>query len=211
MVYEKLNEFLLTAGISRSTLYRFYKKNEEFWSETKLKSNKRLIPINHAKYFDSEILFDELKTSTIEIKSLRNLISCLADKNSLPSFFWHMDWSFFLTVAYKADRNKKSCYRLMHSLNEELVAKYGDETKIRIFFTTEPFTNRKGYHNHFFIYIEKKKLESQILQYINNFFEYDRVDSSVYDMFKAGLFYASKEGLQNEDWDFITNEEIKNN
>jgi len=38
MVYEKIDEFVVTAGISRSTLYRFYKNNDEFWSKTKIKS-----------------------------------------------------------------------------------------------------------------------------------------------------------------------------
>lgn len=205
MVYEKVNEFVITAGISRSTLYRFYKRNQEFWQETKLKNNKRFIPSTHAKYFDSEALFDELKTAQLENKSLRNLITCLADKDTLPRTFWDMNWSFFVTVAYHAERNKKSCFRLMHQLNEELTEKYGDDTKIRMFFTTEPFTNRKGYHNHFTLYIENKKLEPQVCNDIRKFFEYDRIDILAYDMFKAGLFYMTKEGLQGDDWDILKN------
>ncbi|TPD73664.1 hypothetical protein [Flavobacterium microcysteis] len=205
MVYEKVNEFVITAGISRSTLYRFYKKNQEFWQETKLKNSKRLVPSTHAKYFDSEALFDELKTAQLENKSLRNLITCLADKDTLPRTFWDMDWSFFIMVAYQAERNKKSCFRLMHQLNEELTEKYGDDTKIRMFFTTEPFTNRKGYHNHFTLYIENKKLEPQACNDIKKFFEYDRIDITAYDMFKAGLFYMAKEGLQGDDWDILKN------
>ena len=39
---------------------------------------------------------------------------------------------------------------------EHLLSKYGDETGVRIFFTTEPFANKAGYHNHFVIHIEKK-------------------------------------------------------
>lgn len=70
MVYEKIDEFIVTAGISRSTLYRFYKKNEEFWSETKLKSGKRMIPTIHAKYFDSEVLFDAIPIVLKELKLL---------------------------------------------------------------------------------------------------------------------------------------------
>ena len=205
MVYEKITEFIISTRISRSTLYRFYKKNEEFWSETKLKSNKRMIPITHAKYFNSEVLFDELKTAKLENKSLRNLITYLADKDSYPRLFWDMNWSFFFTVAYRAERNKKSCFRLMHQLNEELTEKFGDDTKLRLFFTTEPFSNRKGYHNHFVFYIENKKLEPQICDYIRKFFEYDRVDASAYDMFQAGIFYMSKEGMQGEDWDILKN------
>lgn len=203
MVYEKIDEFVVTAGISRSTLYRFYKKNDEFWSETKIKSGRRMIPTMHAKYFDSEALFDELKTAKLENKSLRNLITYLADKDTLCRTFWDLDWSFFVTVAYQAERNKKSCFRLMHLLNDELTEKYGDDTKIRMFFVTEPFTNRKGYHNHFTLYIENKKLEPLVCNDIRKFFEYDRVDISAYDMYKAGLFYMTKAGLEGEDWDIL--------
>lgn len=205
MVYEKINEFVVTAGISRSTLYRFYKKNKEFWLATKLKNNKRLIPITHAKYFDSEALFEELKIVELENKSLRNLITCLADKDTLQKTFWDMDWSFFVTVAYRAERNKKSCFRLMHLLNDQLTDKYGDETRLRMFFVTEPFANRNGYHNHFALYVENKKIEPQICDYIRKFFEYDRVDIAAYDMFQAGIFYMTKEGLQGDDWDILKN------
>lgn len=73
------------------------------------------------------------------------------------------------------------------------------------FFTTEPFSNRKGYHNHFVIYIENRQLQSQVMQDIEKYFEYDRVDAKVYDKYKAGLFYITKDGLENEDWYFDSN------
>lgn len=92
----------------------------------------------------------------------------------------------------------------MNTLFESLQDKYGDSTQLRLFFTTEPFTNRKGYHNHFFFYAEDRQLHEQIVSDIQKFFEYDRVDVSVYDRYRAGLFYAAKEGLQNEDWDFLS-------
>lgn len=205
MVYEKIKEFIVKARISRSTLYRFYKKNDEFWQETKLKNNKRMIPCNHTKYFDNEALFDELKIVKLENKSLRHLITCLAEKDTLSKIFWEMEWSFFVTVAYRAERNKKSCFRIMHQLQDEMNEKFGDDNKIRMFFVTEPFTNRKGYHNHFVLYIENKRLEPQVCDYIRKFFEYDRIDVSAYDMYQAGLFYMAKEGLQGEDWDILKN------
>lgn len=83
--------------------------------------------------------------------------------------------------------------------------KYKDSKKLRLFFTTEPFTNRNGYHNHFVIYVEDKKLHEQIVADIQEYFNYDRVDVSIYDRYKAGLFYMSKDGLSGEDWDFINN------
>ncbi|MBC7410107.1 MAG: hypothetical protein H7339_17115 [Arcicella sp.] len=205
MIYETINQFVKTAKTSRSSVYRFYKKNDGLWEETKMKSNKRMIPQSHAKYFDSDLLFDELQTSILEIKSLRRLIDCLADKETLPATFWNLDWSFFVTVAYRAERNKKSCFRMMTAMFDEINTKYGDSTDLRMFFTTEPFANRKGYHNHFVIYIENRQLQTQIMQDIEKFFEYDRVDSSIYDKYKAGLFYITKDGLENEDWYFDCN------
>lgn len=209
MIYETIKQFIKTAKTSRSSIYRFYKKNDLLWEETKLKSNRRLIPTSHAKYFDHEMLFDELQDSIIENRSLRRLIDLLADKETLPSTFWGLEWSFFFTVAYRAERNKKSCFRLMTSMFDELNTKYGEETDLRIFFTTEPFTNRKGYHNHFAIYVEDKQLHGQIVEDILKFFEFDRLDFSPYDKYKAGLFYMSKEGLKNEDWDFNSNIKIE--
>src|SRR6218665_26041 len=205
MIYETIKQFITTAKTSRSSLCMFYKKNDGLWEETKLKFNKRLIPKTHTKYFDTEILFDELQTALLETKSLKRLIDLIADKETLPTTFWNLEWTFFFTIAYKAERNKKSCFRLMTAMFENLNSKYGDSSDMRIFFTTEPFTNRKGYHNHFVIYVQEKQIHSQIVQDIQKFFEFDRVDLSVYDKYKAGLFYMSKEGLENEDWNFDSN------
>jgi hypothetical protein len=203
--YEKVKNFLKRIKKSKSTLYRFYKKNEELYNETRMKKNNRLIPISHAKYFDSEVLHDENKLLRQENKSMRILIDCLMDKDSLPSTFWHMDWSAFMTVAYHAERNKKSCYKQMTAMYDSLIENFGDETDIAVFFTTEPFTNRKGYHNHFVLNVKKKSLLEEVINHITKFFKYDRVDYSIYDKYKAGIFYISKEGLVNEDWDILGN------
>lgn len=205
MRLENIKEFTNTTKASKSKVYRFYKKNENLWSETKLKNNKRLFPVDHARYFDSEIMFDENKILRQENQSMRNLIDCLADETGLPQTFWRMDWSFFFTVAYKKERKKDSCFRQMHGVYDYLLGKYGDSTDLRMFFTTEPFTNRKGYHNHFVIYISNKKLYEQVVTDIQEYFSYDRVDVSLYDKYKACLFYISKDGLTGVDWDFIDN------
>ncbi len=205
MKYENIKEFTTTIKASKSKVYRFYKKNEELFTETKLKSGKRLFPINHARYFDSEIMFDENKQLHQENHSMRNLIDCLDNKNPFPQTLWNMEWSFFFTVAYRLERKKISCFKQMHGLYNYLVEKYGNATKIRMFFTTEPFTNRTGYHNHFVIYIENKKLQEQLVADIQEYFSYDRVDVGAYDKYRAGLFYIAKDGLTGEDWDFIFN------
>ena len=205
MKYENLKKFIISTKASKSTIYRFYKKNEELWNETKIPSGKRLFPIDHARYFDSEIMFDENKVLRQENQSMRNLIDSLADKESLLHTFWYMDWSFFFTVAYKNERNKNSCFKQMHGVYDYLIEKYGSSTELRLFFTTEPFTNRKGFHNHFVIYIEDKKLHEQIVTDIQEYFSFDRIDVRAYDRYKAGLFYMSKNGLSGDDWDFIDN------
>lgn len=205
MKNENLKEFIASTKTSKSTIYRFYRKNKELFEETKMKNGKRVFPIEHLKYFDSEIMFEENKVLRMENQSMRNLIDCLVDKNSLQYRLWQLDWDFFFTIAYKSDRNKKSCFRQMHSIYETLISKYGDETGVRIFFTTEPFTNRTGFHNHFVLYVENKKLHQQIVEEIKRHFSYDRVDVGIYDRYKAGLFYVSKDGLVNEDWDVLGN------
>lgn len=205
MKYEDLKEFIISSKKSKSTIIRFYKKNDELSLETKMKNGKRYYPKEHVRYFDSEQMFDDNKVLRLENQSMKNLIDCLVDKDSLSTRLWHMDWSFFFTIAYKTDRNKKSCFRQMHAIYENLISKYGDETGIKIFFTTEAFSNRTGYHNHFVLHVENKKLHQQIIEEIQNHFSYDRVDCGVYDKYKAVLFYATKEGLMNEDWDIIGN------
>lgn len=203
MRLENLKEFIKTTNKSKSTIYRFYKKNEDLMAETKMKNRLRLFPREHAKYFDSEIMFDENKLLRQENKSMKNLIDGLVDKDSLATTFWYLDWSFFVTVAYKAERNQQSCFRQMHALYDYLVERYGTKTEIRLFFATEQFTNRKGYHNHMVLYLSNEKLHDTIVNEIHEFFSFDRVEHKPYDRYKAGVFYISKEGLVNEDWDIL--------
>jgi hypothetical protein len=205
MKYEDLESFIKRTKTSKSTIYRFYRKNQDLFSETKMKRNKRVYPTEHERFFSSEIMFDENQILRQENQSMRNLIDCLVDKDSLQYKMWSLNWSFFVTIAYKSERNKKSCFKQMHGLFEHLDRKYGAETKLRLFFTSEPFANRSGYHNHFVFYVENKKLNEDVLNEIYNYFEWDRVDTKPYNMYKAALFYMCKDGLNGEDWDYIHN------
>lgn len=203
MRLENLKEFIKTTGKSKSTIYRFYNKNVDLKAEWKLRNGVRLFPKEHAKYFDSEIMFDENKLLRQENKSMKNLIDGLVDRDSLATTFWYLDWSYFVTVAYKAERNQQSCFRQMHALYDYLVKGYGKRTDIRLFFATEPFANRKGYHNHMVIYLSNEKLHETIMNEMQEFFSFDRVEHKPYDRYKAGVFYIAKEGLVNEDWDIL--------
>lgn len=204
MKYVEVKQFLKLINKSKSTLYRFYKRNDDLLNETK-KKHKRMIPEVHAKYFDSELMHEENKVLCQKNQSMRNLIDCLVDKESLQARLWYMNWSYFFTVAYKSERNKKSCFKMMHGCYEHLINKFGSETDIRLFFTTEPFANRKGYHNHFVLYVSNTKLHDEVIRAIQSYFSFDRVDYGKYDMYQAGVFYMSKEGLVNEDWDILGN------
>ena len=203
MRLENVKEFSKRTKTSKSTIYRFYKKNEDLWLETKFKYNKRLFPVEHEKYFNSELLHDENKVLSQQNKSMRNLIDCLMDKDSLQQTLWYMDWSFFGAVAYKFERNKKSCFRMMNALFDELNKEYGDETELRMFFSTEPFKERKGYHNHFVVFVEKTRLHEAVMDTIDEFFYSDRLKMEAYNKYEAGLFYICKDGLINEDWDIL--------
>jgi hypothetical protein len=206
MKFENIKEFIITTKCSKSKIYRFYKKNEDLFVETKMKSGKRIFPVDHARYFDSEIMFDENKLLRQENQSMKNLIDCcLIDKDSLSLRLWRLEWSFFITVAYKLERDKKSCFRQMHGLYEHLENKFGEATALRLFFTSEPFTNRTGYHNHLVLDVANKKLHQEILAEVQNYFSYDRVDVGIYDRYKAGVFYMTKEGTMTEDWDILGN------
>lgn len=205
MKCENLKEFITSTKKSKSTIIRFYKKNLDLFEETTFRSNKRYYPSEHIKYFDSEVMYDENKVLRLENQSMKNLIDGFMDKDLFQKDLWYMDWSFFGTVAYKLERNKKSCFRMMNEIYDVLIKKYGDETEIRMFFVTEPFANRKGYHNHFTLFISNNKLKEQILDDVKNFFSYDRVDLTIYNKYKACLFYMAKGGLVNEDWDLLGN------
>jgi hypothetical protein len=205
MKIENIKEFSKRTKTSKSTIYRFYKKNEELWSNTKLKNNKRLFPVEHAKYFDSEIMYDENKILVQENRSMKNVIDCLMDKDSFQSQLWFMEWSFFVTVAYAHERNKKSCYRMMNGLYEALATKYVNRAQIKLFFTTEPFTNRKGYHNHFVLHCSDTRLHEEIAADIAIYFDGNRLQIEPYNRYEAGLFYMVKEGLVNDDWDILDN------
>ena len=206
MKYENIDAFAERVGKSRRTIFRFYTKNPELKIETK-KKGKRLIPIAHRKFWNSEILFDENKTLSDSNRMMRNLLDYLNEnKNQLANKFWGLDWSYFVSVDYKHERSKNYSITMMNKLYEMLEEKYGKETTIRIFFTTEPFANRNnGQHNHLMIYVENEILGKVVLSQIKKFFQHDRVDSSDYTKYKGGLFYMMKKGAQGMDWDILGN------
>ena len=88
---------------------------------------------------------------------------------------------------------------------DHIVNIYGAKTGLRIFFTVEPFTNREGTHIHFVLQVDRSYLSKAIIAEIENHFKGNRIDWRVYDRYKAGIYYMSKLGLQNEHWDILGN------
>jgi hypothetical protein len=196
--YVKNQEFVKRAGISRSTLYRTYKESPELWDETIIKNGKRVIPEKHLKYFDRELLYRDNK-------SMRNLMDCLQDQKSLPYRLWYSDWTYFITVSYKLDRTKEACSNRMRQLYDIINNKLGEHTTLRMFFTSEPFTNRKGFHNHIILNIGNSKLKWSIMKIIEAEFKHDKLDFIPYDHRLGAIFYTAKEGLNDTEWDLLGN------
>ena len=63
---ENLKDFIKRTKKSKSTIVRFYNKNEELFLETKMKNGMRYYPKEHARYFNSEIMHDENKVLRLE-------------------------------------------------------------------------------------------------------------------------------------------------
>jgi hypothetical protein len=196
--YVKNQEFIKNAGISRSKLYRTYKDSPELWDETTIKNGKRVIPEKHYKYFDRELL-------NRDNKSMRNLLDCLQNQNSLPYRLWYSNWTYFVTISYKLDRTKEACANRMRQLYDAINLKFGALTTFRMFFTSEPFTNRKGFHNHIVINVDNKKLSWSIKRMIEIEFKHDKVDISNYNHRLGAMFYIAKEGLDDTEWDLLGN------
>lgn len=133
---------------------------------------------------------------------LARTIDCMHRTNTLEQHLSFLDWNYFVTIAPVDTMSKQKCYSAMSELYEMIEAySFGDST--RMFFTTEPFSNRKGYHNHFILKMDGniKGVTDFIMQYA----PIGRVDVKPYDPELAGVFYICKEGKNGEDWDLFGN------
>jgi len=108
MSYEDLSQFIKTTTASKSRIIRFYNKNPELKAETKMKGNKRMYPSDHNRYFNSEIMFDENQVLRLKNKSMKNLIDCLADKDSLQFNLWNQEWTYSKQSHTKPSATRKA-------------------------------------------------------------------------------------------------------
>ena len=137
------------------------------------------------------------------MKQMSNTIKCLKDQNSLPYRLTQMDWDFFGTISYKYDHSANRCFDFMHHLYEA-IENYSFDGDVRMFFSTESFANRTGYHNHFVLKAEGCD-RNELLKLFEKELPTNRPDLEPYDEELAGLFYVAKHGLKEESWDILGN------
>ncbi len=203
MKYLSKKNFIIEAETSKSTLYKFYKKHPEHWDETKLVSNRRLIPTTHIKYFSSKEMREECKRKETKVEELKSFLDHI--RNSQPDDFrmtlWRSDWDIFGTISYKNETTRDGCRNKMSNLFKHLKHHYEHKTNLRMFFNTEEYDVRGGYHNHFIMHCSKKAVLNTVTNSIKTFFSSDRVDIQDYDHYQVGAFYICKDGLDHDSWD----------
>ena len=208
--YMTTKEFIKKAEISRSSLLRLTKdliKKKSEWKTNYIKetANGNLFH----KALLSKFIPDWCLTKLVEYEEhfddMRNLVAVLEDPNSLPYTFYKMKWDNFITVAFAKTYTPERCFSMMSEIADILEIKCGKGIEFRLFFTTESFHHREGYHNHFFLRIGNHEIREYALDLIKDYFSEDRVNILSYDSEKAGLFYIAKNGLEGIDWDFRGN------
>ena len=165
------------------------------WFRTKKRPYK--YNYNFLKVFLSEDTFQMVQ----RIKQLETTIDCLKRNNSLEQHLSFFKWDYFITIAYEQSLNKERCFTEMSKLYEKINAI--SATTNRMFFVTEPFTNRTGYHNHFIL--KSCLSKEELIELIGEQLPKGILDIKTYDPYLAGFFYLCKKGTQRDDWDILGN------
>ena len=156
-------------------------------------------------------LLNENQNTLNRNKQLSNTIKLLPETFSLnpertltlEQYLYLYDWDYFITIAYEESLPQMECFSIMHRLYDQIENANPNKTT-RMFFTTEPFTDRKGYHNHFIL---KSSLgEKDIENIINQTTPKGRIDIRIYDKELAATFYINKHARNNKYWDITNNQ-----
>jgi len=201
-----LKEASEKTGMSRASIYRFYERNTHLWHETKIKVKKRLIPESHLVLISKTNIYTKALQLEEQNGQLKRLVNLLSDPNTLQYRLYQMKWDYFGTVAFRADLNQKASFHQMHQAFDYITELYGPEIKLGLFFTVEPFVNRSGNHIHFLVRVGNGMFTKAVIEGLKVFFKKDRLDFKKYDKYKPGIYYASKHGLQGENWDIKGND-----
>jgi hypothetical protein len=164
----------------------------------RMKSKPYRYHINFLEEFVSPMVFDLLERN----KQLSNTIACMHRTGSLEQHLSFLKWDYFVTVSYKDALSSKRCFSAMSELYEKIEA-YSFGGDCRMFFTTEPFSNRKGYHNH--LVLRMNADIDTVTRFIEKYAPIGRVDVKTYDHELAGVFYTAKNKHKSDDWDLLGN------
>ena len=90
----------------------------------------------------------------------------------------------------------------------EFIEAFNFGGEVRLFFTTEPFSNRNGCHNHLILKMDGSIKD--VTAFLKKYAPVGRIDVKPYDQELAGFFYVCKEGRIGEDWDLLGNKLVEN-
>ena len=164
----------------------------------RMKSKPYKYHMNFLEEFVSPIVFDLLDRN----RQLSNTIACMHRTDSLEQHLSFLEWDYFVTISYKDSLSSKRCFSAMSELYEKVEA-YSFSGDCRMFFTTVPFSNRKGYHNH--LVLRMSADTKTVTRFIEKYAPIGRVDVKPYDHELAGVFYTAKDKHRNDDWDILGN------
>lgn len=169
----------------------------------KIKHSKKPYKFHHSLL--KEFLSPNIYSLILENKSLRNTIKCLRETDSLGYKLFQLDWTWWCTVAYKYEFTSDQCRMQMDEFYKHVEEKFGSETGLRMYYTTESFDNRQGNHNHFVFNVTNPKMRYTLKNELEDFLGKNRLDVKKYDAELPCIFYSGKEGLQGTAWDIWGN------
>ena len=199
-------EFSKIAGVSVKTLQRkkelLLKKYNRSIKKTK---NGNKYKFELLKQFLSKDIYDILK----ENKSLKNNIDKLRSSDLLGTTLSQMKWSNFITISHKKNLSIDECYDSMSILYNSIIEAY-PKSEVRMFFTTEPYKDRQGHHNHIILFVENKNY-IVIEKLIKHKYSDSIIDIQEFDPYQPAIFYSAKKGLPGLGWDFFSTKQSEKN
>ena len=198
-----LKETSEKTGMSRATIYRFYEKNPELWSETNLKIKKRLIPETHLSSITKTNIYAKALVLDQQTQDLRRLVNLLSEADSNECKLYQMPWDWTGKISIRGDVTEGYCIDKMQQAFKYLVKLYGSAIGLRIFFTLEPFMSKTGPHIHFNLRVDRNFLTNRIIEELKEFFKDHRIEIKKYDPYTADIYHLLKDGEKGKDWDIL--------
>lgn len=202
--YYETQEFAEIANISLKTLSRLKKQLLQDNPKTK-KVKYKSKPFKYHYTLLKKYLSPSAYNLFLENKSLRNTIKCLKQPDTLAHKLFQMDWTWWCTIAYKEELSADSCSRHMDTFYNQIENVYGENTDLRIYYTTESFSSQEGHHNHFVMNVSDISQHYSIKQDLESYFKGNRIDIQKYDEELPCIFYSEKQGLKGINWNIYGN------